>query len=70
MGREDPTLALRIQTYYRIMAVWWAARLVRYLYEVPAGLDRRLAPWPEDWEENVRLKYAHYLALAEQLYQR
>jgi thiamine kinase-like enzyme len=68
-AREDPTLALRVRTYYRLMVVWWAARLVRYLYEVPAGLDTRLTPWPEGWEENLRVKYAHYLALAKRLYE-
>ena len=46
----------------------WVARLVRYLYEVPAGLDARLTPWAEGWEENIRRKYAHYLALAQELY--
>jgi aminoglycoside phosphotransferase (APT) family kinase protein len=68
LGNSDASLSTRIRTYYRIMAVWWAARMARYLYEVPAGLDPRLAPWPEDWEENCRAKYAHYVALAERLY--
>jgi thiamine kinase-like enzyme len=68
LGRRDPTLELRVRTYYRMMVVWWLARLARYLYEVPAGLDARLTPWAEGWEENMRLKYAHYLALAERLY--
>jgi hypothetical protein len=66
--RQDPTLAQRVRTYTRLMVVWWLVRLARYLYEIPAGLDTRLAPWPEGWEENVRSKYAHYLALAERLY--
>jgi aminoglycoside phosphotransferase (APT) family kinase protein len=65
---RDSTLSLRIWAYYRIMAAWWAARMARYLYEIPAGLDPRLAPWPEDWEENCKQKYAHYVALAERLY--
>jgi hypothetical protein len=68
LGRADPALELRIQTYTRAMVVWWVARLVRYLYEVPAGLDARLTPWAEGWEENLRRKYAHYLAWAKELY--
>jgi aminoglycoside phosphotransferase (APT) family kinase protein len=67
-ARKDPSLALRVRTYYRLMVVWWAARLARYLYEVPAGLDTRLVAWPEGWEVALGSKYAHYLALAERLY--
>jgi aminoglycoside phosphotransferase (APT) family kinase protein len=64
-GFDDPTLARRLSFYLPVMAVWWAVRIARYRYEIPAGLDRRLAPWPEDWEENMREKYDHYLGLAE-----
>jgi hypothetical protein len=64
-GFDDPALALRLRVYLRAMAVWWVVRLARYLYEIPAGLDQRLVPWPEDWEEGMRKKYDHYLGLAE-----
>jgi thiamine kinase-like enzyme len=63
-GFDDPTLALRLRFYLQAMAVWWAVRIARYLYEIPAGLDRRLVPWPEDWEEGMSAKYDHYLQLA------
>jgi aminoglycoside phosphotransferase (APT) family kinase protein len=64
-GASDPTLALRVRVYLQIMAVWWVARIARYLYEIPAGLDRRLVPWPEDWQDEMTVKYDHYLRLAE-----
>ena len=64
-GGGDPTLALRIRAYLQVMAVWWAARMARYLYEIPAGLDQRLVPWPEDWKESMQQKYEHYFRLAE-----
>jgi len=39
---DDATASLRIQAYCKILTVWWVARLARYLYEIPRGLDRRL----------------------------
>ena len=68
LGREDATLRLRVRTYCDLLAVWWVARLVRYLVEVPAGLDARLAGRAEDWEENIRRKYAHYVGLGEEVW--
>jgi aminoglycoside phosphotransferase (APT) family kinase protein len=62
---DDPTLALRIRVYVQVMSVWWVARVARYLHEIPAGLDQRLVPWPEDWEANMHSKYEHYLGLAD-----
>lgn len=62
---EDRTAPLRIQVYSEILRVWWAARLARYLYELPRGRDQRLADWPAGWQADVKRKYAHYLALAE-----
>jgi thiamine kinase-like enzyme len=61
----DPTLAMRIKVYVQVMSVWWVARMARYLYEIPAGLDQRLVPWPEDWKANMQSKYDHYVRLAE-----
>lgn len=60
----DATAGLRIATYRTVMLVWWAVRWVRYLYEVPRGLDPRLALRPPGWEQHVRSSYARYLALA------
>lgn len=60
----DPTATQRIYTYYRIMLVWWVARLARYLYEVPRGLDERLVQRPANWLEGMQTKYEYYLSLA------
>lgn len=39
----DPYFELRVQTYRRIMLLWWMARFARALYEIPRQLDQRLA---------------------------
>lgn len=62
--RGEPGGAVRVRTYYRLMLVWWAARLARLLYEVPRGGDQRLAARPDGWLDDVRAKYERYLALA------
>jgi len=54
----------RIQTYYRVLLVYWVVRVARYLYETPRGLDVRLAERREGWEEKLRGQYRHYLDLA------
>ena len=61
---ENRTARQRIDVYRQIMLVWWPVRLARYLYELPAGKDRRLAAWPEDWRADIEAKYEHYLGLA------
>jgi len=61
----DPAVASRIETYYAILLVWWVARSARYLYEVPRGLDNRLASQPRDWEAKARRQYDHCLELAQ-----
>jgi hypothetical protein len=61
----EPAAARRIYSYYKIMLVWWVARLARYLYEVPRGLDERLAERPPGWLAERQLQYEQYLALAE-----
>lgn len=66
----DSEVSLRIKTYYRILAVWWVARMARYLYEIPRGLDQRLVERPDDWLVQARQKYDHYLNLAENLMER
>jgi hypothetical protein len=50
---------------WEIMLVWWAVRLARYLHEISAGTDRRLAAWPEGWRADIEAKYIYYLAVAE-----
>jgi aminoglycoside phosphotransferase (APT) family kinase protein len=65
---EDESAAVRIQVYCHILLVWWAARLARYLYEIPRGQDRRLADWPVGWQADIEAKYEHYLDLAEAAY--
>lgn len=56
---------VRIWTYYRVMLVFWVARMARFLYEVPLGLDERLAAPPDGWEADRLAKYEHYLGLAQ-----
>ena len=63
--RDDPTLALRVQTYATIMLVWWVVRWARYLHEVPLGLDTRLVGRAEGWLAEVERQYHRYLAQAE-----
>jgi aminoglycoside phosphotransferase (APT) family kinase protein len=61
----DTATAIRVQAYYRVMLVWWVARVARYLYQVPRGLDERLVARPAGWREDMQAKYEHYLRLAE-----
>jgi aminoglycoside phosphotransferase (APT) family kinase protein len=60
----DTDVAARIWGHYYTMAVWWVARLARYLYEIPRGLDRRLVGPPPGFPADVEIKYARYLRLA------
>lgn len=63
IGRE--TAVLRLDIYYRLHLVWWLARAARMLYEVPRGLDNRLAPRPADWKKHVTALFNRYRELAE-----
>jgi aminoglycoside phosphotransferase (APT) family kinase protein len=65
---SDPTVQVRIQTYRLILAIWWVLRLQRYLHEIPQGLDRRLIPQPDNRLADLTARCAHYLALAQTLY--
>lgn len=60
----DLTALLRIQTYSVIALVWWVARIARYRYEVPRGLDQRLVTRPASWETEMAAKERHYLGAA------
>lgn len=53
----------RVEAYRSVLAVWWAARVARALYEWPRGRDRRLAAPQPDWEARLHGNYAYYLAL-------
>jgi aminoglycoside phosphotransferase (APT) family kinase protein len=59
--------AERIAIYTLILRVWWVARTARYLYEIPRGIDKRLAERPADWEADMQRKYQHYLHAAQRL---
>jgi aminoglycoside phosphotransferase (APT) family kinase protein len=66
---NDATAPVRIQVYYKVLVAWWVARLARYLYEIPRGLDKRLVAWSDDWQvDKLSAKYDHYLSLTETLY--
>lgn len=65
---HDSNLRIRIQTYRKILIVWWLARFARYMYEVPLGLDKRLAQRDPNWQADMQSKYDHYLHLAESLF--
>jgi thiamine kinase-like enzyme len=60
----DPSAAIRIRVYHRMMLIWWVARLARMLYEAPRGGDQRLVTRPAGWMADMREKYEHYLKLA------
>lgn len=62
---HDPTAALRVQTYYTLMLVWWLVRWARFLYEVPQGLDVRLVARETNWQTETEQNYATYLAKTE-----
>ncbi len=57
--------ATRIKAYRTIHLVFWVARLARYLYEVPRGLDLRLAARPVGWRAETEQKFQQYLQWAE-----
>lgn len=64
MRSADPTIALRIQTYYGLMLVWWVARLARSRYEIPLGRDQRLAARSPNWQAENAMTYERYLQRA------
>ncbi len=62
--RGDAQAALRIKTYHALMQIWWVARSERTLYEIPRGLDQRLAAPPADWQSHARLRHVRALERA------
>lgn len=65
---QGDAIATRIRTHWKIMLVWWVARIARYLYEIPRGLDERLVSRPPGWQADMQAKYRHYLRWAEAMY--
>ncbi len=63
---DDSTAIIRIRTYYTVMLMWWLVRWMRYLYEVPRGLDQRLVARPDGWQARTERKYTEHLARIEE----
>lgn len=61
---RDAGMADRVSVYLALMLAWWTARLARYLYEAPRGLDERLVARPAGWLAEARGKYDRWLARA------
>ncbi len=55
---NDATAQVRIKTYTIEMLMWWVIRWARYLYEIPLGLDQRLAKRSDDWKPHTERKLA------------
>jgi thiamine kinase-like enzyme len=64
----DSACAERIRVYRQTLVMWWVIRFAQYLYEIPRGLDPRLAERAADWQADTQRKYAHYAALADRLF--
>jgi hypothetical protein len=60
----DADVARRISIYTALMYGFWVGRMGRMLYEIPRGLDNRLAPWPAGWLDHVQHNYERYLERA------
>jgi aminoglycoside phosphotransferase (APT) family kinase protein len=60
----DPGIDSRIRVYTALMYGFWVGRLGKMLYQVPRGLDDRLAPWPDGWLDHVQRTYERYVELA------
>ncbi len=47
------------------MVVWWVARFARSVYELPRGLDQRLADRPAGWHvADMQARCERYAAQA------
>ena len=55
---NDATAQVRIKIYTIEMLMWWVIRWARYLYEIPLGLDQRLAKRSDDWKPHTERKLA------------
>ncbi len=59
----DASAVARIHIYYPFMLVWWAARAARGLYELPRGLDQRLARKSVTKQADLQLLFDRYVQL-------
>lgn len=64
---QTDAITERVRAYHPYLLIFWVARFVRTLYEVPRGLNQRLVKRPDNWQVDVTRKYQHYLALAQSL---
>lgn len=60
----DQRVQRRVWTYELVLRVWWAVRWARMLYEVPRGLDPRLAKRGPDWRHDAEVAFAGVLERA------
>ena len=63
----DRWLQRRVWTYELVLRVWWAVRWARTLYEVPRGLDPRLAGRSPTWQRDAEEAFAHAVERAARL---
>jgi len=59
-----PQARARIRAYHCVLLVRWVARLARYLYQVPRGLDQRLVAHPNGRLADLGQRYGRYLVRA------
>jgi len=64
----DPWARLRLAAYLRLLAIWWVARFARYLYELPRGLDPRIAVPPAFALEQMQARLERYGRLAAEIW--
>jgi len=57
----DPGLLARVWADRTVLLAWWAVRFARYIYEIPRGLDPRLAQPQPGWLDGMQLKYERAL---------
>lgn len=57
----DGGLEERARAYYPLYLAWFATRFARMLYDVPRGLDVRLAGRSETWEADTTRKCELYI---------
>ncbi len=65
-GNEDAWFTQRVQTYRKLLLVWWVARFARAMYETPRNLDPRLVEPDPGNDAQLRAKFTRYTQRAEQ----
>ena len=61
---EQPAFVLRVQTYRRLMTVWWVARFARMIHEMPRQKDKRLVPFDPNAFDEYRERLGIYVRRA------